>query len=147
MTNQELQILVETVSKQSFHRQFAHQAVWNGRLKTTGGRYKLSTHNLDFNPKIYEKYGKEELIKVIKHELCHYHLHILGMGYQHKDQDFKRLLKKVGGTRYAPQLVEKAYKQYSCQTCGHIYKRARAINTKKYVCGKCKGKLKQLQII
>ena len=40
----------------------------------------------------------EELIGIIKHELCHYHLHLEGKGYQHRDKDFKELLKKVGGT-------------------------------------------------
>ena len=28
----------------------------------------------------------EELIGIIKHELCHYHLHLEGKGYQHRDR-------------------------------------------------------------
>ncbi len=44
------------------------------------------------------------LIGIIKHELCHYHLHRLGLGYQHKDRDFKTLLQKVGGSCYAPDI-------------------------------------------
>ena len=37
----------------------------------------------------------DELISIIKHELCHYHLHQEGKGYKHRDQDFKDLLKKL----------------------------------------------------
>jgi SprT-like protein len=144
MTNNELQQLVQTLSLQYFNRPFTHLASWNARLKTTGGRYKLSTHNLDFNPRIYERYGKLELEKVIKHELCHYHLHLLNMGYKHQDRDFKLLLKQVGGSRYAPALDERKKHQYRCTNCLQTYERVRRIDLKKYACGKCKGKLVQL---
>jgi len=145
MNEQALQKLVEDISLKYFNRRFSHKAHWNSRLQTTGGRYKLRTHDLDFNPKIYQLYGQEELEKVIKHELCHYHLHILGLGFQHKDRDFKVLLEKVGGARYAPKMVERKKLSYSCKNCGQIYQRARKINTKKYSCGKCRGKLFPVQ--
>lgn len=142
MTEVELQCLVEEVSVKFFNRSFRHEASFNKRLKTTGGRYHLQSHNLDFNPLLVELYGKDELIKVIKHELCHYHLHLSGNGYQHKDASFKRLLAEVGGSRFAPPLVaRKKSLQYVCQSCGQGYQRQRKINTKKFVCGKCQGKL------
>lgn len=50
MTNQELQNLVERWSQESFGRPFLHQAVFNRRLKTTGGRYHLGDHHIDINP-------------------------------------------------------------------------------------------------
>ena len=46
----------------------------------------------------------EELIGIIKHELCHYHLHIEGKGYQHRDRDFKQLLQKVDAPRFCSPL-------------------------------------------
>lgn len=107
MTDQALQTLVEKISIVFFQKPFLHQATFNRRLKTTGGRYHLASHHLDFNPTVFLKYGQEELEKVIKHELCHYHLHLAGKGYQHKDKDFKELLAKTGGARYAPPLVER----------------------------------------
>lgn len=97
MTDQALQTLVEKISIVFFQKPFLHQATFNRRLKTTGGRYHLASHHLDFNPTVFLKYGQEELEKVIKHELCHYHLHLAGKGYQHKDKDFKELLAKTGG--------------------------------------------------
>ncbi|KAF1298659.1 SprT family protein [Enterococcus sp. JM4C] len=142
MTNQELQQLVEKVSLNYFKKPFLHEASFNRRLKTTGGRYHLKGHALDFNPRVIELYGEEELISVIKHELCHYHLHLEGRGYQHKDADFKKLLKDTGGSRYAPLLIEQIYQVYECQTCGIQIKRRKKINTQRYVCGGCRGKLR-----
>ena len=147
LTNQNLQELVETISIEFFDKKFRHQAYFNRRLKTTGGRYHLQSHDIDFNPKVYERYGKTELVNVIKHELCHYHLHLEGSGYQHKDADFKALLKQTGGSRYVRPLVEhkpQSYHQYQCEKCQTLILRKRKINTDHFVCGKCRGTLVKL---
>ncbi|ALV21822.1 SprT family protein [Carnobacterium antarcticum] len=145
MDQKELQSLVEELSLTYFGRAFNHQATFNARLRTTGGRYHLLTHNLDFNLKILTTFGLPEFIGVIKHELCHYHLHLTGKGYQHKDADFKQLLKQVGGTRYvqslAPVKKPKSFWVYHCLKCQNAIYRQRRFDTKRYVCGKCQGKL------
>ena len=46
MTDSELQALVEQVSLADFGRPFVHKATFNRRLRLTGGRYVLQTHNL-----------------------------------------------------------------------------------------------------
>lgn len=97
MTNQELQNLVERWSQESFGRPFLHQAVFNRRLKTTGGRYHLGDHHIDINPLMLEEYDLATLKQVVLHELCHYHLHLTGQGFGHRDRDFKALLMQVGG--------------------------------------------------
>lgn len=91
MNNDKLQRMVENLSEEKFGRTFRHCAYFNKRLRTTGGRYLLKSHDIEINPKQYEHYGEDAIVKIILHELCHYHLHIAGKGYQHKDQDFKRL--------------------------------------------------------
>lgn len=141
MTELELQQLVEHLSLQYFNRPFLHRATFNARLKTTGGRYHLTTSNIDFNYKVYEKFGLDEMIGVIKHELCHYHLHRMGLGYKHKDKDFKQLLKKVGGSRYVQNMDDNNKRKYICMACHQLYYRKRKINIEKYRCGKCLGKL------
>ena len=73
MNNEKLQQMVERISKESFGIPFLHKATFNPRLRTTGGRYLLRSHNLEFNPKHYDEYGLDELTGIIKHELCHYH--------------------------------------------------------------------------
>jgi SprT-like protein len=145
MTNDELQTLVEEISLQHFHKPFRHKAYFNPRLRTTGGRYMLKSHHIDINGKYLEEHGLSELIGIIKHELCHYHLHIEGKGYKHRDADFRNLLQKVGGPRHCTALSTVKRNQriliYSCSKCNLTFKRKRRINTQKYVCGRCKGKL------
>jgi SprT-like protein len=148
MNEQELQQLVEDISLHYFMKPFHHQARFNDRLRTTGGRYLLRSHDIEINPKQFEVFGKEALVGIIKHELCHYHLHLEGKGYKHRDQAFKELLKKVRGARYCEILPGAKRKEeikyhYMCEKCGHTYSRKRRIDTKRYVCGKCRGKLKQ----
>lgn len=145
LNQNDLQQLVEELSLEYFGRPFIHQATFNSRLRTTGGRYHLGTHHLDFNLKILETFGKAEFISVIKHELCHYHLHLTGKGYQHKDSDFKKLLKQTGGTRFVPSLrtkdEEKKVWTYQCECCKKNIYRYRRFNTQRFVCGECQGKL------
>ncbi|MFS8652477.1 MAG: SprT family protein [Caldibacillus sp.] len=149
MTDQELQKLVENISNQFFKQPFRHRAYFNNRLRTTGGRYLLQSGNIEINKKYFDVYGMDELIGIIKHELCHYHLHQNGKGYMHRDRDFKELAKIVGAPRYCrPLPVEKTsirtIHHYQCINCQFIYRRKRRVNTDKYVCGKCGGKLKKL---
>ena len=104
---------------------------------------KLKDGHLDFNPKLYEEHGLETFRKIVRHELCHYHLYFQGKGYKHVDRDFKDLLAKVEGLRYAPKMQgqKEKYYLYQCQSCGHIYRRKRRVNTQKFGCGLCRGKL------
>ncbi len=151
MTDNELQAWVERVSIESFGRPFRHRASFNGRLRTTGGRYLLQTHNIEINRKQYDTYGSIETEKIIKHELCHYHLHLERRGYRHQDADFKRLLAAVGGSRYC-QAVPGAQRRMpvryllSCGSCGMEYPRKRKADPRRYRCGRCRGRLKILQL-
>jgi SprT-like protein len=154
MTDAELQLLVEEISLQFFHKPFRHLASFNSRLKTTGGRYLLQTHNIELNKSYFEQLGEDELIGIIKHELCHYHLHLEKKGYKHQDPDFKNLMKQVGAPRFCSQLPDRPktnrsqkLHMYACTGCSIVFKRKRAVNVKKYVCGKCKGKLKKIQTL
>ncbi|MCC0566831.1 SprT family protein [Brevibacillus borstelensis] len=147
MTDQELQALVEAVSAQYFARPFRHQARFNSRLRTTGGRYLLRSHDIEINPRHLEQHGEEELIGIVKHELCHYHLHLEKKGYQHKDRDFQELLKQVGGSRYCQEVgggrTRLPYRyELVCEACQMRYKRKRKINPARYRCGRCSGKLR-----
>lgn len=146
MDNEQLQELVEAISLEFFQKVFRHKATFNKRLRTTGGRYMLASHNIDINPKYYEEHGLDEMIGIIKHELCHYHLHIEGRGYKHGDREFKELLTKVGAPRFCTPLYSKETKPrvtlvYKCKECGQLYYRKRKVDTTRMVCGKCAGKI------
>lgn len=149
MKDQELQQLVEQLSLKYFNRPFLHRAYFNSRLRTTGGRYLLASHNIEFNKKSYEIFGIQELRGIILHELCHYHLHLQGKGYKHRDQDFRELLKKVGAPRFCSR-IEATNKKintihvYECKKCKQQYIRRRKMDVTKYRCGKCYGNLKKI---
>ncbi|WP_029192287.1 SprT family protein [Paenibacillus harenae] len=148
MNNEALQQWVEHVSITFFGRPFLHRATFNSRLKATGGRYFTGSHNIEISPHQLAAFGREETEKIIKHELCHYHLHILKRGYKHRDADFKTLLARVGGSRYCQTLPERAQRKaqpyrykLTCGKCGMEYLRKRKLDPSKYACGKCRGKL------
>jgi SprT-like protein len=152
MENKQLQQWIEHISLASFGVPFKHKASFNNRLRTTGGRYFTKSHNIEISSLQLELHGIEEVEKIIKHELCHYHLHLAGRGYQHRDADFKQLLKQVGGTRFCSALpIPKRKEPYRykllCTSCEMEYLRKRKVNPAKYACGKCRGKLKLYQIV
>lgn len=146
LTEKELQKLVQEVSLKYFGRQFKHQVKINKRMTTTGGRYHLDDHHIEINAHFLVPQYYQELIGIIKHELTHYHLHLNHRGYRHQDHDFKVLLNKVGGSRYAPDIglrrKSKAKYLYVCTVCGQKYWRVRRLDLRRYACGHCKGKLK-----
>lgn len=136
--------LVNRLSVQHFNKVFKHEVRFNHRLRTTGGRYIPGKKVIELNPKYVAELGENEFIGIIKHELCHYHLHIEGRGFSHGDADFKKLLRETGSPRYCTPLPsrQKDYKyRYACRKCNHEYKRMRRVNVDKYRCGKCRGRL------
>lgn len=134
---------VRSVSLEDFGLPFCHQAVWNGRLRSTGGRFFAKDGHLDFNPHLYEVVSLDIFRKIVRHELCHYHLYFQGKGYRHRDKDFKELLAKVDGLRYAPRLSQSKRYYYTCQSCQAVYGRRRRVDVKKYRCGVCRGILRE----
>lgn len=144
-TEKELYDLVVKISQEDFSRPFMHKCRFNSRLRTSGGRYLLESHDLEFNPRYMNLVGFEGLVGTIRHELCHYHLHLIGRGYRHGDQDFKQLLAKVGAPRYAQSTSLKRILpiryEYMCKQCKRHYSRRRKLDLERYVCGICKSKL------
>ncbi len=147
MNDHQLQQWVEHISLACFNRPFVHQARFNNRLSSTGGRYFTKSHDIEISASQLQNFGTEEVERIIKHELCHYHLHILKMGYRHRDMDFKALLHKVGGSRYCQSLPNTerrthAYRyRLECKSCQKEYLRKRKLDIRKFACGVCGGKL------
>lgn len=144
MNDMELQTLTEYISENEFKKPFKHHAYFNKRLRTTGGRYLLQSHDIEINPRQYENFGTDAIINIIKHELCHYHLHIERKGYRHRDKDFKILSEQVNAPRFCTPIQtyeERANYVYMCNNCKQKFLRIRKVNTRKMRCGKCGGKL------
>lgn len=149
MDERELQLLTEKISEELFGRTFRHRIFFNPRLRTTGGRYRLHDHHIEINPEAYRKHGLDELIGIIKHELCHYHLHIEGKGYQHRDRDFRELMKQTGAPRHCSVIREPVRRQvqhiYRCTECGQSYRRKIRMDTSRYRCGRCRGRIEKVE--
>ena len=146
LTLNELQKWTNDLSEKHFDKPFIDIVKFNSRLRTTGGRYIPSKRTIEINPKYVVELDGAELEGIIKHELCHYHLHIEGKGFGHRDSEFKELLKKTGSPRYCsplPSQKQTKSHQYICTECGQTYQRKRRVDTKRYRCGKCKGILKK----
>lgn len=148
MENKALWRWVDQISREWFGKPYEDEVMMNNRLRTTGGRYLPAHRRIELNPKYLSELGEEEFKGIIKHELCHYHLHIEGKGYQHRDPEFRALLKRTGSPRFCKALPSQ-YREpnhiYQCKECGYTYKRLKRVNTTKYRCGKCKGKLKKIE--
>ena len=147
MNNNELTEMIKEISTSVFQKPFLHQGLFNARLRTTGGRYLLRSHNIEINPKSYETFGLAEVEGIIKHELCHYHLHIEGKGYKHRDADFRKLLQATGSPRFCSSIQSKPSARpskryvYECISCNTNYVRKIRMNVERYRCGRCSGKL------
>lgn len=151
LNDKELHELVKNISEKVFGKEFKHLAYFNARLRTTGGRYMLRSHHIEINPLAFQLHGRDELEGIIRHELCHYHLHIEGKGYKHRDLDFRELMKQTNAPRFCASLGvvkrrgNKIQHTYGCKTCGQLYRRKIRLNTQKYRCGKCSGALLKVE--
>ncbi|PKR76999.1 SprT family protein [Halalkalibacillus sediminis] len=144
MNDQELNKKTMELSDAFFGLSFTGEARFNYRLRTTGGRYIPSEGVIEINPKYLEELGYEELDGIIKHELCHYHLHQQGKPFNHRSREFRELLKATGSPRFCKRLPSEDTKFnyiYFCKECNKQYSRKRRINLNKYRCGKCRGEL------
>lgn len=141
MDAKELYQLVNTLSIEYFHKPFKHTVRFNHRLRTTGGRYIPWKKVIELNPKYFTEMDQDEFIGIIKHELCHYHLHIEGKPFQHRDKEFRNLLKLTGSPRFCRPLPSENFYRYifKCKSCGLLYSRKRKMDVKRYRCGKCSG--------
>lgn len=138
LDEQNLFNLTNELSKTYFQKPFKHTIKYNNRLRTTGGRYIPTLKTIEINPKYVLEMTQEHLIGIIKHELCHYHLHIEGKNFRDNDTDFITLINKIGAPKYCQPLPSSMKRYiYMCKKCKLEYKRKRRVNVKKYKCGRC----------
>ncbi len=63
MDDRQLQLWVEQISLTSFGLPFEHQARFNRRLRSTGGRYFTRTHDIEISWLQYEQFGASDVEK------------------------------------------------------------------------------------
>lgn len=146
LSDEELTRQIQELSIKFFQKPFVDKGRYNNRLRTTGGRYIPSKRLIEINPKYVKEELYNEVIGIIKHELCHYHLHIEGEPFGHGDRAFKDLLRKTNSPRFCKPLPSSVKKEvihtYICTMCSVVYHRRRRVNIEEVRCGKCNNKIK-----
>ncbi len=130
---------------------FLGDVKWSNRLKTSGAniRYNREKENarIQINRAYVKKFGKEELIEILKHELTHYYLYKRKKWKHGHSSEFVKTLKDI----FKSNCIEAKYNEeiyryhYYCQSCGSVYKSTRKIH-RRIFCSKCvkkdRGQLK-----
>ncbi|MEW9123193.1 MAG: SprT-like domain-containing protein [Thermotaleaceae bacterium] len=122
--------------------EYIGKVAWSNRLKTSGANIRFdplkNTGSIQVNRLYIEKFGEEELIDILKHELTHYYLYRKGQLKHGHGKGFKETLQDIFKSNcIVAKYNEGIYQyQYQCQHCGAIYKSFRRIHKKIY-CSKC----------
>ena len=155
--------LAQNYFPQSVYPLFTNVEVrWNNRFQgRTAGLYKVRTigaaqiKSIELSSK-YMDFFPQQLRPVMLHEMLHATLPISekhGSRFKLEAQRMNSQLQQEGFTQLitvrVPQNMSmpRKYKyKYRCKGCGRIYSRVRRpVDTKKMVCGKCKGKLELIK--
>ena len=121
---------------------FLGDVKWSNRLKTSGAniRYSREKENarIQINRAYVKKFGKEELIEILKHELAHYYLYKRKKWKHGHGAEFVKTLKDIFKSNcIAAKYNEDIYRyHYHCQSCGAVYKSPKRIY-KRIFCSKC----------
>ena len=162
LTNEDLRKMFDELDEQTGAYTSHIEVKFNGRLKSTIGRYRHFTDGTPFSfefSSLLKNLSYDEVKQIVIHEYSHF----LRNSYWHKgvyghDAEFKRIVRSLGGTETEPTIsnamqkqideVHKNDKKYEvyCKECG---KKIRAYKTKSgaskcvknYNCGCCHGEL------
>lgn len=120
---------------ETFGKQFDGEIVWSHRMKKIAGNCR-SDGRIALNYQYYEKYGKEEILKVLRHELVHHHCFSEIGRHTHSDPLFVNYLNKLGGDQKGKPMPTTGY-VYSCPCCSRQWTLRKKIRNKKISCSTC----------
>lgn len=122
MDTQDLYQLANSLSLQFWQKPLTIKVVWNTRLRSSAGRYiysKAGPQRIEVSYQEYIDYGLAEVVNILKHELCHFHLHQQNKAFQDGSVVFKQECQRVGAQLTAkPRAVK--YVQIFCSSCGQL---------------------------
>lgn len=163
LENQARELVKKYFSEKDYDQLLEMEYSWNGRFrgKTAGVcRFKKSEKG-EFYPiriEISSKYIEifpEMLTPILLHEMIHAILPFSekhGAAFRKQAQMINKELLKNGEELISVRIpqeksMEKEYRYfYECVSCGQKYGRVRnPINVRKSVCGKCRGKIKEIK--
>lgn len=128
MNDSSLTMLAEAVAKDTFGRSFSGQAVFNNRFRSRGGDVNVKQSLIRVSRRLYDEHGRDAVIGVLQHELCHLFLFRDGLPFTHRSKEFKDLAAAVGAPRFAPAIKKDRqpgrYRRFyfACPACGSRFK-------------------------
>ncbi len=116
--------------------------LWNRRLRTALGRAHFAVRTIELNPTLLDRHP-EELLPTLVHELCHL---IAGARAAHGPR-WREAMTSLGVRPEACHRLDvsdlKVRRRvwiWRCSGCGESYRR-RSRLTRRYRCGRCRGRL------
>lgn len=115
MDTGELNEIAKSIYKEHFDEDFHGWVEWSTRMKRIAGNCR-SDGRIALNKHYYERYGKEEIILVLKHELTHLYCFKKIGKHSHNHPLFKEILEQLGGSKIGKMMPKKVH-IYECPSC------------------------------
>lgn len=131
----ELNEIAVNLCKEVLKDDFTGYIVWSNRMVKIAGNCN-SEGRIALNRKYYDRYGKEEIVGVLKHELAHYYVFKTYGLHNHETHLFKETLKKLKGPSVGKPMPRKVH-LYQCPNCKKIMYLPSKIEKGRFSCSKC----------
>lgn len=118
-----------------FGKEFDGKIVWSKRMKNIAGNCR-SDGRIALNYHYYERYGKEEIFKVLRHELVHHHCFSVIGRHTHSTPMFVDYLEQIGGDQKAKPMSTTRY-AYVCPRCSNKWFLRKKMKNRKLSCSSC----------
>lgn len=158
LTQYQLEMYARKFLKDNYDLDLTVPLKLNGRMKTTCGWFKSVRYtdgrkkavSIELNRFFVENNDPVTVVDVLRHELVHYALFMLGKPNSDGHPTFENELKRLGIVsqstidKYKIKSKPKNIVIYECESCGHQYKRQRRLahDGKYHRCGgSCGGRL------
>ena len=135
LTEGQLNEMANVIYQDYFGEPYSGKVVWSKQMKRIAGNCR-SDGRIALNFHYYERYGEEEILKVLRHELCHHFCFDKIGHHTHSTPLFVDSLEKVGGDQKGKPMPITGYihecpgckkrwtfrkkmdRKLSCETCG-----------------------------
>ena len=135
VTTINLNEIARWIYESCFYESFWGTVSWSSKMKGIAGNCK-SNGEITINKNYYLKYGLEETILILKHELSHlYCFKKIGTHDDNSDL-FLETLQKLGGIIKAKRIPETFY-IYECPICKKRWFFEELLNEKELLCKTC----------
>lgn len=136
LTTEELNQISNTLYREYFNEEFPGWVEWSSRMKNIAGNCR-NDGRIALNKHYYNYHGREETLKVLKHELCHLYCFMKIGRHDHSTPLFLESLSRMGGSLQGKAMPVTLY-TYKCTRCDKEWSFLKELK-KPLCCRKCSG--------